>query len=575
MKMWRLLLVLLVVLILLPACGGAAAPTAAVPTKAAVAPTAVAPTAAAPAPTTAAQAPTSAPVSKWTGAKFGGVVNLAMVAAPSTAETLTASSVAVQVLAVEMNESLVALGEDYKIVPMLAESWKVSDDGLTWTFSLRKGIIFHNGEEMTSQDVIASFTRFRKVSPRTSAFDIVTSVDAPDKYTVVFKVTTKTGTFLTNMASILPDFPIMPKSVILGADGQPKAANTLKIPGEIIGTGPYKLVQYSPDTVIVFKRHDQYQPLPGDPNGLGGNKTPYFDEVRINIVPDRSAQVAGLQSGAYDAILDIAETDFKQFRDRPDPNVKVLGVYPGQSYVTFFNHADKWTGNLKFRQAIAAGLDLEQVALFQTGGDKDMFKLNPYLWPKEGAMYLPNDPVAEAAYNQKNPEKAKQLLKEAGYNGEEVIYVTTRDYEPMYRDAVAIVDQLKTKMGMNAKVEVYDWAALNAKWESKTGWQFSGSSLSSFNYVPGVLRTYWYSTSTNNVRTFYSSPAMDKALVDGDTAITRAEQEAAYRSLQKVYWADLVQLKLNDTPSLSAWRTNLGGYTPWYRPRLFGTWRVK
>ena len=137
---------------------------------------------------------------KWVGEKFGGELNFAMNAGPPTPDTPTTSAASAQYLAVQINETLVALSEDYKVVPMLAESWDLSADKKAYTFHLRKGVKFHNGEEMTSADVVASFNRFRLVSPRAGSFDLVQMCSAVDNYTVKFQLEKPSRVFLTNLA---------------------------------------------------------------------------------------------------------------------------------------------------------------------------------------------------------------------------------------------------------------------------------------------------------------------------------------------------------------------------------------
>jgi peptide/nickel transport system substrate-binding protein len=504
--------------------------------------------------------------SRWSGPGFGGELHVATAGNPPTADAPTTTAAATQYIAIHVHETLVAMSENYKLKPMLAESWDVSDDGKTYTFHLRKGVKFHNGEEMTADDVVASFKRFMDVSVRAPSFSMVDSYEASDKYTVVFKLSKPTRAFLLNHAYVYAPMCIQPKSVIEG-----KGVGDLKAPEDIIGTGPYKLVQYDPDTLWAVERHEDYQPLPGDRDGMTGGKIPYFDKIYMHIVPDYAVQVAGLESGEFSLIGNFTTVSFNALKDHPDINA--LEYYPGGMRVIMFNHGEKFTSDVNFRQAVLAALDLEEIGLYTSGGDPTKFRLNPYLWPPDGAMYLPDDPVAEAHYNQNDVEKAKQLLAKTDYHGEELVWITTKDYEYMYDIAVSASEQLEKKLGIKIKIEVYDWASLNAKWEDAPGWHFTQTAYSSYNYFPLTLQTYWACDTTSSLRCGYCNEEVDAAFDAAATALTDEEEEAAWREFQRLFWEDLTNIKIVDTPSLALYRKELKNYAPWYRLRFFSVWK--
>jgi len=258
---------------------------------------------------------------RWSGPGFGGELHAASAGNPPTADAPTTTAAATQYIAIHVHETLVAMSENYKLKPMLAESWDVSDDGKTYTFHLRQGVKFHNGEEMTADDVVASFKRFMEVSVRAASFSLVESYEATDKYTVVFKLSKPSRAFLLNHAYVYAPMCIQPKSVIEG-----KGVGELQVPEDIIGTGPYKLVQYDPDTVWVVERHKDYQPLPGERDGMTGAKIPYFDKIYMHIVPDYAVQVAGLESGEFDLIENFTTVSFNSLKDNPE--ITAVEYYP-------------------------------------------------------------------------------------------------------------------------------------------------------------------------------------------------------------------------------------------------------
>jgi peptide/nickel transport system substrate-binding protein len=502
---------------------------------------------------------------RWTGSGFGGVLHVAMGGSPPTLDSPTTTEVSTQLVSLQINETLVAMSENYKVVPMLAKSWEVSDDGKTYTFALREGIKFHNGEEMTAEDVVASYERFIAVSARASSFSTVASAQAKDKYTVVFTLTEPDRGFLRNLAYVTAELAIQPKSVIVG-----KGAGELKVPEEIIGTGPYRLAEYSADTLIVLKRFEDYQPLPGARDGMAGGKIPYVDEIQIHIVPDPAALMLGVESGDYQIPADVGATQIQSIEGKP--HIEISTFYPGYSDMILFNHAVDFTSDVNFRQAILAALDMQEVGLYASGGDSTKFRLNPYLWPREGAMYLPNDSLAESLYNQNNVEKAKELLAKSGYQGEELVWVSTRDWEVHYLIAVAVADQLEKKLGLNIKIDVYDAASMEGKMEEPTGWNFSVGQYGSYNFFPMVLYSFYNCNSTSSLRAGYCNSAFDAAYQAAVRSTNDAEEEAAYREVQRIWYEDLPAIKMYEEPTFNVFRDNVKGFQGWYRMRFFGVW---
>lgn len=506
------------------------------------------------------------PVSRWTGPGFGGVLNIAMAEALTSVDAPASTSSSTQMVSVNINETLVAFSENYKMVPMLAESWDVSDDGKTYTFHLRQGVKFHNGEEMTSADVIASYERVMEISPAAARFDMVESYEAPDKYTVVFNIDAPSRAFLVALASLSGEMAIQPKSVIEG-----KGSGDLKVPEEIIGTGPYKLASYDYDTLIVLERFEDYQPLPGERNGAAGAKIPYFDEIHIHIVPESGSKMAGFQAGDYDIITQVRPAEYAQLKGQPGLNVSTF--YPGMMRFFQFNDRDeKYGGNLKWRQAILAALDMEEIGLYASGGDASLFSVTPSFWPPAGAMYLPGDPVVEALYNQNDVEKAKRLLEEVGYDGEELVYMT---YEQPPLISQALAKQLEEKLGLNIKIEVMDWPACSARREEPTGWAFMDNDCSSYNFMPMIIRNFLHCESSSGVRGTYCNRELDAAFDAALAGLTDEEEEEAWREAQRIIYEDVPFIKLYDEPDFLATREDIKNYKGWYRTRYFGVWREK
>ncbi len=181
-------------------------------------------------------------------------------------------------------EGLCLYDENGEIIPGLAESWDISEDGLTYTFHLRQGVTFHNGDAFDSADVLYSYNNFAGLDGNeavSSDYEIVESVEAPDEYTFVVHLSEPSASFLSvNIDSILPE----------GYDDQ--AANP-------VGTGPFKFVEYTPSQRIVLEKNDDY---------YDQDRMAQVDRVEFYIMTDTAAVVSALQSGTLD-IASISADD--------------------------------------------------------------------------------------------------------------------------------------------------------------------------------------------------------------------------------------------------------------------------
>ncbi len=346
-------------------------------------------------------------------------------------------------------EGLTAFGKDFTAVPELAESWQASADGKTWTFKLRKGVLFHNGQEMTSADVLASVGRWLKVGPKGQGLTTLSTMDAPDKYTfrMIFKEAMGQSLLLT-LGSDENKCIIMPKEV---CDASPKAGTL----SAIIGTGPYKWAEYKEDQYVKLTRFDKYVPRTDAPNYQAGKKVAYLDQIVFWIVPESSTRVAGLESGDYDVITDVPDTEYDGLKAAS--GVVPIKNGPGILLYMMFNHRTGPTSSFYVRKAIQTALNIDEV--IAAAVPNPAFRVvDPSFYPPESAY---NSTARAELYNQANIDKAKSYLELAGYKGELITYQVIGTNPRNVRVGVAVVEQMK-KAGINAEVRNYDlqtWVA--------------------------------------------------------------------------------------------------------------------
>ncbi|MFD1929276.1 ABC transporter substrate-binding protein [Sporosarcina siberiensis] len=390
-------------------------------------------------------------------------LNVALVTQPPTLDQPTTTATVARDTARLMFETLLTTDSEYKAVPMLAESVDTSEDNKTYTFHLRKAVKFHNGDEMKAKDVVASMNRWMEKSSITGAIFEGATFEEQDEYTVVLQLMKPSPLTLDTMASAKMAAAIMPKDVVEAAteDGV----------GEYIGTGPFKFVEWKQDQYIKFTKFDDYVPVEANADGLAGNKEALVKDIFFYIVSDASTRLNGLKTGEYDFAYTIPFDNYEQLQNEEDL-YPVFDTYG--EMLLIYNENEGLSSKLEMRQAINAALDIDKI-MMTSFANKDLYWLQSGYMTDKVSNWASNE--GSEFYNQKDPEKAKKLLVEAGYNNEEYRIMTTRDYPQFYNAAVVMQEQLNA-IGVNVKLELYDWPTLLDKQNNAGAWDvvITGSS---------------------------------------------------------------------------------------------------
>lgn len=436
---------------------------------------------------------------------YKDTLNIAITAQPPTLDSaLTVSQVALDV-AKNIFEQLVTLDENYEPVPLLAETIETSEDGLTYTFKLREGILFHNGKEMTSEDVVASMNRWLATSSRAKSLLAGANFEATDKYVVTLTVQQATSDVLIIMGSRAQFPAIMPKEIVETA---PAEGIT-----EYIGTGPYKFEEWKQDQYVHLVRNEEYQSPEGEPSGYAGRRDAPTENLYFYVVSDHSTRIAGIKTGEYDVADSIPIESYDELEATDGVE---LYTQPGGTLTAFFNTTQGLLANPTYRQAILAALNNDEIMLASFAKpelytlDPGYMNLNQTQWATDaGAEY----------YNQNDPEKAKKLLEEAGYNGETVTLLTTQDYAEMYAATLVIQEQLR-QIGMNVEVVNYDFPTFLETKNDRSKWDIFVTSNGYQITPPQIL-------AVNADWAGLDSPEVAQALVAirGATSAEAAKQE--------------------------------------------------
>jgi len=379
----------------------------------------------------------------------GGVLRVGNLGEPPALDAHWTTASITETLTNHIYEGLYSLDAGNRPIPMLAESHTVSRDGLTYTFKLRQGVKFHNGKEMTSDDVVASLTRWGKQSIYGKAlFAQVAEWKVVDKHTAEMKLKEKSAIVLISLAVPNNFAAIYPREIA------EKFPPEIKVT-EYVGTGPFKLAEWKPDQHIRMVRFDEYKPRGEKPNGYGGGKTAYLDEILWIPVPEVATRVAQVETGELEFADDLNLDAYDRLRK--NPNVRPLVSKPYYWLVAVFNKKEGLMTNQKLRQAWQAALDIEPIMKNVAGGKSEFYRMDSSLAPVEITAW--HTKLAGLPWNERNKEKAQKLLQDAGYKKEPIRFMTTQEYKWMYDFALLTKQQLED-VGFNIDLQVVDWATL-------------------------------------------------------------------------------------------------------------------
>jgi len=356
-------------------------------------------------------------------------LNFALAGNPNTLDPQKTSGTLTFQTVKSIYDTLAEPDENGVIVPALAESWDVSSDSLTWTFHLKKGVKFHNGDAFTSADVKATVDRILDEatgSPHTKEFSIIESMDLPDDLTIVFKLSSPQASFLASMASGWG--AILPKSLIdSGHDFD-------SLP---VGTGPFKLEEWVRDSKVVFAKNEDYWM-----KGL-----PKLDQVVLHIIPESSVVIQGIISGQIDIVYIIDSDDQPLLEASPD--IKLTENLTSLIMVMPMNTSKPPLDDIRVRQAINYAIDKQKILDIAYGGGETigtfMDRGNAYY--KDFTDLYPY-----------NPEKAKQLLKEAGVGDDIEFKMYLPQNYTLHVKAGEMYQEMLTKVGLNVKIQLIDWS---------------------------------------------------------------------------------------------------------------------
>ncbi len=350
-------------------------------------------------------------------------------------------------------DTLFAQDENLNVHPQMVGEHSVSADGMVYTFTLRDGLKWHDGDPVKAEDCVASIKRWGKRDGMgQKLLDFVKEMKAVDDKTFTITLNEPYGLVLDSLGKISSNTPFMMKKEHAETDAFKQVA-------EVVGSGPFKFVkdEWVPGSKVVYAKNTDYKPRSEAPSGAAGGKVVNFDRVEWIYIPDPATAMNALINGEVD-LWETPAVDMVPLLEK-DANVNLAVIDPlGTQGWLRPNHLHPPFDNPKARQALLYAVN-QATYLQAIVGDPKLYK--------ECAAYFicgtPNESdVGTAALKAHDQAKAKQLLAEAGYKGEKIILMQSTDI-PVLNNAALVTAQVLREIGMDVEVQAMDWSTLTSR----------------------------------------------------------------------------------------------------------------
>lgn len=424
-------------------------------------------------------------------------------------------------------EGLVKPDKNGNFVEAVAERYVIAEDAMTYTFTLRENVKFHNGDVVTVEDVVYSLKRCAglldvqdpNVLVEAALSAAVKDITATDERTVVVSLSSANTELLPYLTC-----------AIIPCDYDAQSTHP-------VGTGPFRFVSYSPLESFVVEKNPEYYGTPA-----------YLDKVTFKIYASSDAAFLELMAGKIHIFPYLTEEQAAQLSGQYSIEVGSMNLVQAM----FLNNAAAPFDDVRVRQAVCHAINRQEILDMLSGGRGTI--LNSGM--TSGLANYYNDGLAGYDYD---VEQAKQLLAEAGYaDGLEITITVPSNYQYHMDTAQIVVEQLK-KAGITAKIVPVEWATWLSDVYKGRNYQATVVGLD-FNLAPSDVLKRYSSTAGNNFMN-YNSAEYDRIFEIAISAVEEQEKTTAYKELQRLLYVDAASAYIQDPALLTAVSKELGGYT--------------
>jgi peptide/nickel transport system substrate-binding protein len=452
-------------------------------------------------------------------------------------------------------DTLLAEDANFKIQPQMAE-WKVSDDKLTYTFTLRDGLKWHDGAPVTAEDCVASLKRWGKADGMgQKLMDFTAGIEATDPKTITLKLKEPYGLVLESIgkpSSLVPF--MMPKRLAESPADKP-------LP-ELIGSGPFKFVasEFQPGVKAVFEKNNDYVPRKEPASWTSGGKVVKVDRVEWITMPDAQTAVNALQSGDID-FMEVPSFDILPVLEA-NPEIKVDTLNKlGNQTVGRMNFLLPPFDNAKIRRAAFLALNQKDIL--------DALIGNPKYYEVCGAVFVCGTPLAtdvgsESLVKGDGMAEAKKLLAESGYDGTPIVIMAPGDVVTLKAQPI-VAAQLLREAGFKVDVQATDWGTVISrralqKPVKEGGWNMFFTNWVAADVINPVANICVGGKGTKGGWFGWAEDAKMEALRDDFVrASSPEEQKKIAAAIQKENYDQVIYIPLGQYLAPSAWRKSLSG----------------
>ncbi|POR49981.1 ABC transporter substrate-binding protein [Bosea psychrotolerans] len=451
-------------------------------------------------------------------------------------------------------DTLFALDEKGDVKPQMVDTYTESPDKLTYKFTLRDGLLWHDGKPVTAEDCVASIKRWAARDPigqKLMSFIDAMAVDDAKSFTV--KLKSPTGLLIFGLGKPSSNVPfMMPKRV---AETDPNTQIS-----EFIGSGPFvlKTDEWKPGDKIVYTKFKDYKPRSEPASGLAGGKVAKLDRVEWLAISDQQQAVNALLAGEIDMIEQPSFDLIPLLKS--DKSIKLIDYNPlGLQYTLRPNHTIKPFDNPKIRQALTYALNQKDFLEAVVG--------NPDYYKTCKAMFICGSPLAtEAGMDgllESNFKKSQELLKEAGYDGTPVVLLHSTDLQSL-TNLAPVAKQLMEKGGFKVDMQSSDWQSVVARRVRKTpvadgGWNAMLTAWVSADVLNPVMAGFFNASCDKAAFGWPCDERMEKLRDDFARETDPAKQKAIVEAVQ-MRWREVVtHVHLGQYTVPIATRPNISG----------------
>ena len=450
-------------------------------------------------------------------------------------------------------DTLFALDNAYKPQPQMVERWKASDDKLNWTFTLRDGLKWHDGQPVRAADVVASLKRWgvRNDSYGQPLLAAASAIEASDDKT--FRIALKTlFPVLEALGTLTSPTPFMLPERLAETD----PFTQIK---EAIGSGPFKMVmaEWRPGHQVVFTKNADYVPRTEPPLWATGGKRVKLDRVEWNYIPDPLTAWQALAGGEVDYWENLAN-DYVPMASH-DPNVAVTSSL-GFIGTMRFNHLYPPFDNIKMRQAVLAVLD-QRDFMAAMAGDPSNWRTCPSVFACDWEAADP--PGGEALSGPRDYDKAKRLIAEAGYKGERIALLDAADIPQLHAEALVANDLLK-RLGLNVDLVTAEWGTVVKRVNDKAppeqgGWNVFVTAFAVYDMINPATNRFLRANGTSAPAGWPTDPELENLRNEWFQATEDAKRRELADKIQARAFDFVTFIPTGQYRARSAYRKDLAG----------------